>query len=108
MMNARSANKDKAAALIAFLVQPDTQTALGITGSTVNGAEPDKAKLPLSYQWSQINKENPYYTVQDQAFPKQQSDQYFAVQSELLQGKITPAAAAKRMEEIVSSWAKKK
>ncbi len=108
MINARSANKDKAAALIDFLVQPATQKALGITGSTVTGAEPDKAQLPLSYQWSQINQESPFYTVQDQAFPKQQADQYFTVQSELLQGKTTPAAAAKRMQEIVSTWAKKK
>jgi ABC-type glycerol-3-phosphate transport system substrate-binding protein len=108
MINAKSGNKDKAAALIDFLVQPATQKALGITGSTVNGAEPDKAKLPLSYQWSEINKTSRFYTVQDQAFPKQQADQYFSLQSELLQGKTTPAAAAKRMQEIVSAWAKKK
>jgi raffinose/stachyose/melibiose transport system substrate-binding protein len=108
MVNARSANKDKAAALIDFLVQPATQKELGITGSTVNGAEPDKAELPLAYQWSQINQANPFYTVQDQAFPKQQTDQYFTVQSEILQGKTTPAAAAKRMQDIVSSWTKKK
>jgi raffinose/stachyose/melibiose transport system substrate-binding protein len=108
MVNARSASKDKAAALIDFLVQPATQKELGITGSTVTGAEPDKAELPLAHQWSQINQANPFYTVQDQAFPKQQTDQYFTVQSEILQGKTTPAAAAKRMQEIVSSWAQKK
>jgi raffinose/stachyose/melibiose transport system substrate-binding protein len=107
MVNARSANKDKAAALIDYLVQPDTQKALGITGSTVTGAEPDQAKLPLSYQWSEINKTSPFYTIQDQAFPKQQADQYFSLQSELLQGKVNPADAAKRMQEVVSAWAKK-
>ena len=107
MLNARSASKDNAAALIDYLVQPATQKALGITGSTVNGAEPEKTDQPLSYQWAQINKENPFFTVQDQAFPKQQTDQYFTVQSDILQGKVTPAAAAKRMQEIVSAWAKK-
>jgi raffinose/stachyose/melibiose transport system substrate-binding protein len=107
MINAKSGNKDKAAALVDYLVQPDTQKALGITGSTVNGAEPDKAKLPLSYQWSEINKSSKFYTIQDQAFPKQQADQYFSLQSEILQGKVDPAAAAKRMQEIVSAWAKK-
>jgi raffinose/stachyose/melibiose transport system substrate-binding protein len=107
MINARSGNKDKAAALIDFLVKPDTQKALGITGSTVNGAEPDKSKLPLAYEWSQINKESPFYTVQDQAFPKQQTDAYFSVQSDILQGKTSPAEAAKRMQEIVSSWTQK-
>ncbi|HKT00491.1 MAG TPA: extracellular solute-binding protein [Rugosimonospora sp.] len=108
MINARSANKDKAAALIDFLVQPATQQALGITGSTVAGAEPDQAKLPLSYQWIDINKKSAFYTIQDQAFPKQQADQYFAVQSDLLQGTATPAGAAKRMQDVVSSWAKSK
>ena len=108
MVNAKSGNKDKAAALIDFLVTPDTQKALGVTGSTVTGAEPDKAKLPLSYEWAEINKTSQFYTIQDQAFPKQQADQYFSLQSEILQGKVDPAAAAKRMQEIVSAWAKKK
>jgi raffinose/stachyose/melibiose transport system substrate-binding protein len=107
MVNARSGNKDMAAALIDHLVQPDTQKALGVTNSPITGAEPDKAKLPLSYQWTEINKTSPFYTIQDQAFPKQQADQYFTVQSDLLQGKVDPAAAAKRMQEIVSAWAKK-
>ncbi|GAA4670663.1 ABC transporter substrate-binding protein [Phytohabitans rumicis] len=108
MINAKSGNKDKAAALLDHLVQPDTQKALGNTGSTVAGAEPDKAKLPLSYQWTEIAKQSPFYTIQDQAFPKQQSDQYFSVQSDLLQGKLAPADAAKRMQDIVSAWAKTK
>jgi raffinose/stachyose/melibiose transport system substrate-binding protein len=108
MVNARSGNRDKAAALIDFLVQPATLKELGLTNSPVTGAEPDKAKLPLSAQWVEINKASPFYTIQDQAFPKQQADQYFTVQSELLQGQTTPAAAAKRMQEIVSAWAKKK
>ena len=108
MMNARSGNKDKAAALIDFLVRPETQKTLGITGSTVSGAEPDKAELPLSYQWTEINKTSQFYTIQDQAFPKQQADQYFSLQSELLQGKVSPADAAKRMQDVVSAWAKNK
>jgi raffinose/stachyose/melibiose transport system substrate-binding protein len=108
MINARSGNKDKAAALIDFIVQPATQQALGVTGSTVSGAEPDKTKLPLSFEWIDINKQSPFYTIQDQAFPKQQADQYFAVQSDLLQGTLTPANAAKRMQEVVSGWAKSK
>jgi raffinose/stachyose/melibiose transport system substrate-binding protein len=108
MINAKSGSKDKAAALIDFLVTPDSQKALGITNSPVTGAEPDKTKLPLSYQWTEISKTSPFYTIQDQAFPKQQADQYFSVQSDLLQGKTTPAAAAKTMQGVVSAWAKSK
>ena len=108
MINAKSGSKDKAAALIDFLVSADTQKALGITNSPVTGAEPDKTKLPLSYRWTEIGKTSPFYTIQDQAFPKQQADQYFSVQSDLLQGKTTPAAAAKTMQGVVSAWAKSK
>lgn len=107
MINANSPNKDKAADLLNFIIQPDVQKALQITSSTVTGAEPDEAKLPLSVQWSEINKTSPFYTVQDQAFPKQQSDQYFSVQSDILQGKLSPAEAAKKMQDIVSAWTKK-
>lgn len=107
MINANSGNKDRAAELLNFLIQPDVQKALQVTSSTVQGAEPDKTKLPLSAKWAEINKTSPFYTVMDQAFPKQQVDQYFSVQSNILQGSMSPAEAAKRMQTIVSAWAKK-
>ncbi len=106
MINAKSGNADKAAALIDFLVQPATQKALQISASTVKGAEPDPKALPLSAEWAQKYGGNPFYTIQDQAFPKKQADQYFSVQSDLLQGSVKPDAAAKKMQEIVSAWAK--
>ena len=62
--------------------------------------------LPLSYQWSQGPGKQPFYTIQDQAFPKKQADQYFSIQSDVLQGKITPEEAAKQMQSAVSAWAK--
>jgi raffinose/stachyose/melibiose transport system substrate-binding protein len=106
MINAKTPNADKAAALIDFLVQPATQKAMNITASTVKGAEPDPKQLPLSAEWAQKYGNNPFYTIQDQAFPKKQADQYFSVQSDLLQGKVAPDAAAKKMQEVVSAWAK--
>lgn len=106
MVNAKAANPDLSAALIDFIVQPDTQKALKITASTVTGAEPDKTALPLAYEWSQGPGKSPFYTIQDQAFPKKQADQYFAVQSDVLQGKTSPAEAAKKMQDVVSTWTK--
>ncbi|HET9303099.1 MAG TPA: extracellular solute-binding protein [Propionibacteriaceae bacterium] len=106
MINARSGNPDKSAELIDFIVQPDTQKALKVTSSTVAGAEPDPKELPLSYEWSQGPAKQPFYTIQDQAFPKKVADQYFSIQSDLLQGKITPEEAAKQMQDAVSAWAK--
>ena len=107
MVNAKSGNAEKAAELINHLVQPETQKALKISASTVKGAEPSPKAAPLAYEWSQGPGQQPFYTIQDQAFPKQQADQYFAIQSDLLQGKVDPAGAAKKMQDVVSAWVKK-
>jgi len=80
------------------------------SGSRIEGTRSAwrlKAKLPLAAEWAEITKTSPFFTVQDQAFPKQQADQYFSVQSDLLQGSVTPAEAAKKMQDIVSAWVKK-
>jgi len=106
MVNAKAGNPDMAAALIDFLIQVDTIKALKITNSIVAGAEPDKATLPLSYEWSQGPGKQPFYTIQDQAFPKKQADQYFAIQSDVLQGKTSPADAAKKMQDVIKAWDK--
>jgi raffinose/stachyose/melibiose transport system substrate-binding protein len=106
MINAKSGNPDKSAELIDYIVQPETQKALKIGSSTVAGAEPNPQDSPLSYQWAQGPGKQPFYTIQDQAFPKKVADQYFAIQSDLLQGKITPEEAAKQMQDAVSAWAK--
>ncbi|MET0521111.1 MAG: extracellular solute-binding protein [Jiangellaceae bacterium] len=106
MINAKAGNPDLAAELLNFLNQPETHQALKITASVVTGAEPDKATLPLSYEWSQGPGKKPFYTIQDQAFPKKQADQYFAIQSDVLQGKTTPAAAAKQMQDVIKAWDK--
>jgi raffinose/stachyose/melibiose transport system substrate-binding protein len=106
MINAKTGNPDKAAALLDFIVQPETQKALKVSASTVKGAEPDQKTAPLAYEWSQGPGQQPFYTIQDQAFPKKQADQYFAIQSDVLQGKTTPEEAAKQMQEVISAWAK--
>ena len=88
-------------------MQPETQKALGISASTIKGAEPDPKKAPLAHEWSQGPGQQPFYAIQDHAFPKQQADQYFAIQSDILQGKVDPAEAAKKMQDVGSAWAKK-
>jgi raffinose/stachyose/melibiose transport system substrate-binding protein len=106
MINAKSGNPDKSAELIDFIVKPETQKALGEGASTVAGAEPDPKEAPLAAEWAQGPGKQPFYTIQDQAFPKRVADQYFAIQSDVLQGKITPEEAAKQMQDAVSAWAK--
>ncbi|MFI7614913.1 ABC transporter substrate-binding protein [Nonomuraea terrae] len=105
MINARSGDKDKAAALLDFLLTPESQKAMQIGSSTVKGAEPDPATTPLAAEWAEKYGDSPFYTIQDQAFPKKEADQYFSIQSDLLQGSTTPVAAAEKMQEIVAAWA---
>jgi ABC-type glycerol-3-phosphate transport system substrate-binding protein len=106
MINAKSGNPDKSGELLDFLVKPETQKALAVTASTVTGAEPDPKELPLSSEWALGPAKQPFYIIQDQAFPKKVADQYFSIQSAVLQGKTSPAEAAKQMQDAVSAWAK--
>ena len=106
MINAKSGNPDKSAELIDFIVKPETQKALKISASTVTGAEPDPRNCRCPTSGRKDRESSPFYTIQDQAFPKKLADQYFAIQSDVLQGKITPEEAAKQMQSAVSAWAK--
>lgn len=107
MINAKSPNVDLAAAFVDFFVSIPSQNEMQNTSSTINGAGPDPAKYPLSAGWAKGPGQDPFFTIQDQAFPKLQADGYFAIQSEVLQGATTPEAAAKKMQEtVIAPWVK--
>ena len=104
MVNAKSPNVDLAAAFVDFFVSVPSQNEMQNTSSAVNEAGPDPAKYPLSAEWAKGPGQDPFYTIQDQAFPKLQADGYFAIQSEVLQGISTPEVAAKKMQDVITSW----
>jgi raffinose/stachyose/melibiose transport system substrate-binding protein len=106
MVNAKSPNVDLAAAFVDFFVSVPSQNEMQNTSSAVNGAGPDPAKYPLSAEWAKGPGQDPFYTIQDQAFPKLQADGYFAIQSEVLQGISTPEVAAKKMQDVNNAWVK--
>ena len=106
MINARSANPDLAAQLIDFFISPESQKAMKVSSSTVKGAEPSATDYPLSVDWLKKSGANPFYVIQDQAFPKKEADGYFAIQSDVLQGTTAPADAAKKMQAIIAAWQK--
>lgn len=106
MIAESSPNKDAAAQLIEFLMQPEQQRGQNNNRSTVLEATPDKSKLPHGAEWARIQQEAPSYVIQDQAFPKDLADGYFKVQSDVLQGNITPQQAAEQMDTLVSQWEK--
>jgi raffinose/stachyose/melibiose transport system substrate-binding protein len=106
MINAASSTEkqDNAAKLLDFLAKPDTQKALQNTQSTV--VPPDAAQFPLSVQAAEIASKQPFYTIQDQALPADVANAYFSIQSEVIQGSVTPAEAAKQMQAAVSKGMK--
>ncbi|GAA4426973.1 extracellular solute-binding protein [Georgenia halophila] len=104
MISSASGVPDTAAELLDFLIQPETQSALGNSQSATLAAPPDPETFPLSAKWAEIRTHSEIYTIQDQAFPKAVSDQYFAVQSQVLQSQMSGKEAAREMQRIVSEW----
>lgn len=103
MINAASTKQDEAAQLLDWLSQPETLKALGIGNTSVVGAEPDATELPLSAEVTEIAAASPFYTIQDQAFPAELSNSYYEIQSQVVQGQLSPEDAAARMQEVVPS-----
>lgn len=101
MINAASPNQDDAAELLNWLSQPETLKALGIGNTSVVGAEPDADEFPLSAEVAEIASASPFYTIQDQAFPPELANTYYEIQSQVLQGQLSPEDAAAQMQEAV-------
>ena len=84
----------------------DAEGAEGLSASTVKGAEPDQKTLPLSYEWSQGPGKQPVLHHPGPGVPEEAGRPVLRIQSDVLQGKITPEEAAKKMQDVVSAWAK--
>lgn len=104
MISSSTGGADRAAELLDRLVAPEVQKALHNTQSATADAAPDAAEFPLSARWAEIRRSSPIYTIQDQAFPKAQSDSYFSVQSQVMQGGLDARAAAREMQSVISDW----
>lgn len=107
MINEASPNKDDAAKLLDWLSRPETLKALNVGNTPVIGAEADPAELPLTAEVTEIAANSPFYTIQDQAFPAELSNTYFEIQSQVLQGQLSPEDAAKQMQEAVPAGLEK-
>lgn len=108
MITSASQEKGNAAALINFMAQPKVQIAIQNTLSTVKGAQANPATQPLSAENNKIGATEPFYLVQDQALPQNISNDFYQVQSNVIQGVITPQKAAQEMQQYISTWAKSK
>lgn len=103
MMNDASPNKEAAAELLDWLSRPETLDALNIGNTSVVGVETDAEAFPLTAEVNGMAAEDPFYTIQDQAFPAELSNSYYDIQSQVLQGQISPEEAAQQMQQAVSA-----
>jgi len=115
--SAASTNATTASAQDSATAAPASSTVTATSGATATtaAASTDREPVTITYlasqNWvldsektlaEQFEQETGIH-VDYQIIP---ADQYFSVQSDLLQGKVAPDAASKKMQEIISAWAK--
>ena len=87
-------------ALIDFYLKPSSQELLQNAYTTVT-AVPDITGYPGTAQWKKWGQTHQHYVIQDQSLTVDQANSYFSIQSDVVQGKQTPAAAAAAMAQAV-------
>ena len=99
-MTTQSKDPSDAEALIDFWLKPSSQELLQNAYTTVT-AVPDLKDYPGTAQWKKWGQTHQHYVIQDQSLTTDQSNSYFSIQSDVVQGKQTPAAAAAAMAKAV-------
>ena len=102
MISQQSKNKDAAAAFLNWWIQPATQTKYyAVNGSSATAkALPSRSSDPAGYSYAQLVSKSSTYPVMDQSFPPEfMSTTFFRLQSAVAAGQITPADAAKQMQQ---------
>ena len=102
--------QDAAILFATFVVRPDVAAAnIGSMGgpSAVKGVMPS-AETPNQALWaSWLQGEIGLYLPSDQALPQEVVAAYFEAQDSVLLGAMTPADAAKQIQEAVVAWKKR-
>ena len=99
-----SPNGENAARLFDFLLTPPAQETFAGFRTPLTDLAPDPGELPLNARWLELGRRHPHYVIQDQAFPKDVSDAYFQIQSDIAQDNVSPRDAAARMQDAVTTW----
>jgi raffinose/stachyose/melibiose transport system substrate-binding protein len=90
----------EAAALINFFTKPSSQETLQNAYTTVT-AVPSAKDYPGTAQWKTWLATHPHYVIQDQSLSTDAANAYFAIQSDVVQGRQTPADAASAMQKAI-------
>jgi len=98
----QSKNPDEAAKLIDFFTQASSQKTLGNAYSPVK-AVPASPAYPGTGKWKTWQSQYKHYVIQDQSLSTALANAYFSIQSDVVQGKQTPAAAATAMQKAAAA-----
>ncbi len=96
----QSKDPSDAEALIDFYLKPSSQETMENAYTTVK-AVPAMKGFPGSAQWKKWGATHQHYVIQDQSLTTDQSNSYFSIQSNVVQGNQTPADAAAAMAKAV-------
>ena len=101
-ITAESAKADDAEKLLNFFTKPSSQQLSQNAYTTVKGV-PALPGYVGTAQWTKWLAEHPHYVIQDQSLSTSLANAYFSIQSNVVQGSQTPAAAAAAMQKAVEA-----
>lgn len=101
-ITAESTKVDDAEKLLNFFTKISSQQISQNAYTTVKGVPPIAGYVGTA-QWTQWLAEHPHYVIQDQSLSTSLANAYFSIQSNVVQGSQTPAAAAAAMQKAVEA-----
>lgn len=107
MIPVASKNPDIAAKFIDFITAPATQTSIRgpFAGTATVGVKGDCKVTPFDCKWVDVlGSDRQTYILTDQAYTKELADSFFEVQDGVVAGRMTPADAAKLMQDRAAAW----
>jgi ABC-type glycerol-3-phosphate transport system substrate-binding protein len=101
-ITAETAHAQNAEKLLNFFTKVSTQQLDQNSYSTVKGV-PAPAGFKGAAQWTKWIASHDHYVIQDQSLSTSLANAYFSIQSNVVQGSQTPAAAAAAMQKAVEA-----
>jgi raffinose/stachyose/melibiose transport system substrate-binding protein len=101
-ITSESSKADEAEKLLNFWTKVSTEKLDQNAYSTVKGVPPLPGYFGTA-QWKTWLASHPHYVIQDQSLSTKLANAYFSIQSNVVQGSQSPAAAAKAMQQAVEA-----
>lgn len=108
MISSQTDSEKAVADFLDWYIQPKIQKRhFALNGSTATvGGIPEQG-WELTAKWQDLLKEHPTYPPTDQVFDPELMDTFFAIQADVVAGKVTPQEAGTQMQTAVEEWKSK-